>query len=81
VHDTPASSSATPVAHKEQKNKGKALALDGSAYTVHSIPGAPLAPHLTLGNIQFIGMGYCKMQPRAISGEALQAPANDDIDN
>jgi hypothetical protein len=26
-------------------------------------------------------MGYCKMQPRAISGEALQAPANDDIDN
>jgi hypothetical protein len=57
------------------------LALDGPAYTGHSILGAPPVPHLSLGNIQSIGVGYYKMQPGAVSDEALQAPSNDDIDN
>jgi hypothetical protein len=66
---------------KELNNKGKALMLDGPAYTGHSIPSAPPAPHLSLGNIQSIEVGYYKMQLGAMFGEALQAPTNEDIDN
>jgi hypothetical protein len=82
VHGTLASSFLVPRKKgKELKNKGKALMLEGVAYMGHNIPGAPLAPHLSLENIQSIGMGYCKMQPRGVSDEALQAPNNEYIDN
>jgi hypothetical protein len=57
------------------------LLTDGPAYTGHNIPGAPPTPHLSLGNIQSIEVGYYKMQLGAMSGEALQAPTNEDIDN
>jgi hypothetical protein len=66
---------------RKAKNKGKALMLEGLAYMSHSIPGAPLASHLSLENIELIRIGYCKMWPGAMSNEALQAPSNEGIDN
>jgi hypothetical protein len=77
----PASSSAPPRKAKGSKGKGKApLILDGPAYEGHSVPGAPLAPHLSDATVQAIGVVFCKMKPSAVSAVALHAPSNDDID-
>jgi hypothetical protein len=80
---TTASSAQSSSRHKESKKKGKAPMLDGPAYSGHNIPGSSPAPHLSLANVQSIGTGFCKMQmqPGAVSGEVLQAPINEDIDN
>jgi hypothetical protein len=76
VHGTTTSSSTVPVAKgKEPKNKGKAMVLDGPAYMGHSVPGAPPAPHLSLGNIQSIGVCYCKMQAMKISTTKVSSSA------
>jgi hypothetical protein len=76
------SSSATPGKGKESKSKGKVpLNLDGPAYEGHSLPGAPPTPHLSAATVQDIGVGFCKMQPSAVSAVALHAPSNEDIDH
>jgi hypothetical protein len=57
--------------------KGKAPLADvGPAYEGHTIPGAPPTPHLSLGNAQAIGFGFCKMPPGAVSGEVLLSGPN-----
>jgi hypothetical protein len=76
-----ASSSANPGKSKESKGKSKMpLNLDGPTYEGHSVPGAAPAPHLSVATVQAIGVGFCKMQPSAVSAAVLHAPFNDDID-
>jgi hypothetical protein len=54
------------------KGKGKSpLADEGLAYEGHTISGPPPSPHLSLGNAQAIGVGFCKMPSGAVSGEVL----------
>jgi hypothetical protein len=82
VANTPQASSSTHVAkRKVNKGKGKALMpMDGLAYEGHSMPGVAPAPYLSVANVQAIGVGFCKMQPSAVSATAIHAPANDDVD-
>jgi hypothetical protein len=76
---SPASTAPSSSKPKDKK-KGKERVLDGPAYSVHSIPGAPPAPYLSLANVQSIGVGSCRMQPGVVSGSVLQAPINEDVD-
>jgi hypothetical protein len=41
-----------------------------------SVSGAPPAPHLSVTNVQAIGVGFCKMPTESVSGEALKASNN-----
>jgi hypothetical protein len=60
------------------KGKGKArMSVDDPLNEGHSVPSAPLAPHLSLGNVQEIVSGFCKMPPSAVSEEAL-LPGDDE---
>jgi hypothetical protein len=60
------------------KSKGKVpMSVDDPLYEGHSVPGAPLAPHLCLGNVQAIGSGFYKMPPSAVFEEAL-LPGDDE---
>jgi hypothetical protein len=60
------------------KGKGKApMSVDDPLYEGHSVSGAPLAPHPSLGNVQAIGSVFYKMPPSAVSEEAL-LPGDDE---
>jgi hypothetical protein len=80
VAGLPSSSTPPPSKAKLPKNKGKIVIHDGPAYAGSSVPGAPPLPHMSLENAQSIGIGFCKMLPRAVSGAVLQAPDNKDVD-
>jgi hypothetical protein len=53
------------------------MSVDDPLNEGHSVPSAPLAPHLSLGNVQEIVSGFCKMPPSAVSEEAL-LPSDDE---
>jgi hypothetical protein len=60
---------------KGKKNKGKSAVtsmMEATAYVGHSVLGAPPAPHLSVANVQAIGVGFCKMPVASVSGNALQ---------
>jgi hypothetical protein len=58
--------------------KGKVpMSVANPLYEGHSVPGAPPAPHLSLGNVQAIGCDFCKMPPSAVSEKVL-LPGDDD---
>jgi hypothetical protein len=54
------------------KDKGKApLRVDNPLDEGHTVPAAPPAPYLSLGNVQVIGSGFCKVPPSAVSRDVL----------
>jgi hypothetical protein len=64
---------------KGKKNNGKSIVtskMEVTAYEGHSVPGAPPAPHLSVTNVQAIGVGFCKMSAASVSGETLKASDN-----
>jgi hypothetical protein len=75
-----ASNTASPAPlAKGKKNKGKSVVtsmMEATAYEGHNVLGAPPAPHLSVTNVQAIGVGFCKMSAESVSGEALKASDN-----
>jgi hypothetical protein len=60
------------------KDKGKApMSVNDPLYKGHLVPGVAPASHPSLGNVQAIGSGFCKMSPSAVSEEAL-LPGDDE---